>query len=468
MASRKRPTGITSEAYDNLNTTFREPEEIEDEGSWSEDGTSFLPEDDGLGDITDPYDTKAIEIYRKAKGLSGVGRIGVPNRKFENIVENLEGFKVPSLSKSRVSSKYKQDFIDMIINGNCRIKYIPAAAKRDTAIEYCLKHTDENGIPKYRVLQTNTTDLFGNKITDLNGDKVDDIVLVNKKGVPVIVNGYQLVQASPYKKVWAAQFNSRELREANPFNIWLAEQFQKSVDKVDWEKGIYQVAPTEQMSKAMLGYGALGLPKARVSKRLSPRSYWTSAFKHIWDIFWIRFKAVKILQKATNFLAVSNFVYSTLFDIPALRAIMKQEHKTFKYDAWSLYKSTYKSKYNDVVKESLTEYVTKIIPANVNKNSAEWDEPFKALIAEVEYAVFNIGLHTEPSNTAKLQKYMNGIAFGGKERAKAYRDAFMQHINEYLEKELYNGMGYMEFKAANNKAKDERKAKAGAFMLKSE
>ena len=102
----------------------------------------------------------------------------------------------------------------------------------------------------------------------------------------------------------------------------------------------------------------------------------------------------------------------------------------------------------------------------MNKNSTEWSEEFKALIDEVEYAVFNIGLHTKTSDTDKLQKYMNGIAFGGKERVKAFRDTFMKHINEYLEREIYNGMGYMQFKDANNRAKEERKAKANDFMLK--
>ena len=116
----------------------------------------------------------------------------------ETIKEKLKRFKNLNISGTHDTTFYKRNFLDIIINGNFRVKYIAAAAKRDTAERYSRTHLDEDGKPKYRLLPKNAIDPNNKAITDLNGDKVDDIVLVDKKGVPVIVNGYKLVYASPY------------------------------------------------------------------------------------------------------------------------------------------------------------------------------------------------------------------------------------------------------------------------------
>ena len=98
---------------------------------------------------------------------------GIRKDKDYNLVHNtINKLKKTNLSKVHDASKYKQDFLDLIINGNYRVKYIPAAARRDTVREYCKNHLDADGIPLYRLLATNATDPLGNSITDLNGDRL--------------------------------------------------------------------------------------------------------------------------------------------------------------------------------------------------------------------------------------------------------------------------------------------------------
>ena len=225
------------------------------------------------------------ELRGKKKHYVKPSRAG---KTFTTIDEKIKEFDVDDIrEKQEVDiSKHRKHFLDLIINGNFRIKYIPNAATRDLAEEYAEHHLDENGLPSYRVLPTNATDPLGQKITDLNGDRVEDIVLVDRKGTPVIVNGYKLVQASPYKKVWATKFNTRAARKEKPFNDWLYEQFNKNITNVDWNEGKWNTLASEEMNTLISAYQGVGLPKPRIGKRLSPQSFWSSVFSHMWKLFW--------------------------------------------------------------------------------------------------------------------------------------------------------------------------------------
>ena len=122
------------------------------------------------------------------------------NKNYDIIKQALEDFKIPKLSRD--VNTYRRYFLDIIINGNFRVKYIPSCASRESAENYCRKRLDEDGVPSYRLLPAKQSDPKGVAITDINGDKVDDIVIVDRMGFPIIVNGYKLVRASPYKKVY--------------------------------------------------------------------------------------------------------------------------------------------------------------------------------------------------------------------------------------------------------------------------
>ena len=129
------------------------------------------------GDEFDDYirngQRKRLTGRREGKDMKRVNKVLQDDFEQENFIIPKQGGKS--------ISKFREMLIDMIINGNYRIKYIPNAAARDTAEIYCENSVDENGKPRYRLIPTNAKDPLGNDITDLNGDGVDDIVIVDKE-----------------------------------------------------------------------------------------------------------------------------------------------------------------------------------------------------------------------------------------------------------------------------------------------
>ena len=138
------------------------------------------------------------------------------------------------------TSEFRDSLWNILINGNYRVKFSPKCATRTGAKEYCKRKFDGNGYPLYRLIPPNDTDDFNNQICDLNDDKVDDVVIVDKSGRPVIINGYKLVKASPYKKIWQEE-RARKGGKILPFNYCLQKKFDLAhtwdYSKEVWEKG---------------------------------------------------------------------------------------------------------------------------------------------------------------------------------------------------------------------------------------
>ena len=105
-------------------------EEDEDEFNKTIDGfdTTF----NGDGDINDDDINKLFSIKR---------RTGVrANKNYDLIKQALEDFKIPKLSRD--INSYRRYFLDIIINGNFRVKYIPSCASRESAENYCTAKRD--------------------------------------------------------------------------------------------------------------------------------------------------------------------------------------------------------------------------------------------------------------------------------------------------------------------------------------
>ena len=323
----------------------------------------------GIGKYDEEFEEPADETIFKGdmKQFAMPKRKSVPskgrqNREFKNILENLEKYNNLTLPKAANSSinmnKFMQLFMHLIINGNYRIKYISQAATRLGALAYESSHLDENGIPKYRLLPTNSKDPLDNDITDLNGDQVDDVILVDKNGIPSIINGYKLVFASPYKKVWLYSHSTKEERLREPFNVWMNNQFNKSMDplKIDWEEGKYKLKPTEDMKKLTTAYVNLGLGKPKVSKRLSINGYWSSLFSHLWKVLWNdTYYNLPLIKSLFKYLEIANAAFAIIFDIPAKQQYEenKADGKKISYEQWLVIKKHPSSGYKEFIYEKL-------------------------------------------------------------------------------------------------------------------
>ena len=84
----------------------------------------------GDGDINEDYINKLFSIKRK----NGTR----PNKTYDKIKEALEDFKIPKLSRD--INTYRRYFLDIIINGNFRVKYIPLILSLMETLELNIFH----------------------------------------------------------------------------------------------------------------------------------------------------------------------------------------------------------------------------------------------------------------------------------------------------------------------------------------
>ena len=405
------------------------------------------------------------------------------NRDAKDIPDKLKkSFKIAKLSGEGDVSFYNQQLLDIIINGNFRIKYIPNAATRDLAQEYAYNHVDDSGQPRYRLLPPNTKDPNGVAITDLNGDLVDDIVLVDKRGVPRIVNGYKIVRASPYKKVWKSKYKSREARKETPFNVWLAAQFQKSIDNVDWAKGEYKLKETEEMQKYTDHYTKLGLGKPRISKRLSPSSYWASIFSYLWKFFWeVAYPGYKSVIRLLNYLGVSNAMYIIVVDLGVKREIETKDFggKLLTYPAWANYKRDHKAAYNEragpkVVKIG-TDYIDPIIDIKTgeikvenleksNKTHAAFIRLIERLFLLVFVEILMLG--EKPGQEAIQELIQEQVLSATPKELKENKAYYTKRLTAIVDKLYGSGSKYAAYKEQYKQQQLERKNDVYRYDIK--
>lgn len=416
------------------------------------------------------------------------------NKGYNNIKEALDDFKIPKLSRD--VNTYRRYFLDIIINGNFRVKYISSCAARDTAENYCKKRLDEDGVPSYRLLPPNSQDPNNVLITDINGDKVDDVVIVDRMGFPVIVNGYKLVRASPYKKVYLTTHPSKESRKKEPFNEWVEKQMGKlSIDeidqlenKIDWRSGKRtDIEPNATMKKYIEHYTDIGLGKPRVKKSISPNGLFASAFSRVWKYFWnhTEFVKVKKLTSYINFLKICNSVFLRLVELPVANE---------KFDgSYVKYMNAKNGIHKGEVNEALGKKVVAIIKDGIQKvfdedgtlkvdNPGEFTRSTQHLIANLSgiSLVFGLGLNNDFGMFDRLYdidnqkigsstmintiitKYKNELlkpSVSATDR-KRYKDMINDRINRCIDKIWLGDKGlYLKLLERNKKRREDKEDK---------
>ena len=348
-------------------------------------------------------------------------------------------------------TEYYKHFTDILINGNLRFKFIPKCSTRKGATQYCASKFDDRGYPKYRLIEANARDPFGNAICDLNGDKVDDIIICDKRGVPVIVNGYRLVRADPYKKTWKGMYAKGKTKLG--FNEWLAEQFAIKKDwsnfsEEDWKRGKLDWDLTDAKPKAQTAYNhfvSVGLGKPRLNTRLNPRALWSSLFsKFIWKnaIFSFRqsYADYTNIPNIFSYLKIVNAAYIILIEIPTMEKLRVNKD----YVAWVRYKNDNKSAINGELGKLVQAYYT-TLAQEVQSNTESQSNSAHTKISSVVIKIIKACSFID-TNKAEAQNLNTALEDASTEELKYYKQHANQEIDNYLENKISGYLAYVSTK----------------------
>ena len=406
-------------------------------------------------DMTDDDNDYGTINPKRKQGSSGRRA----NRQWDSIADRFDpkGYNFTAIPQKqaltdRQLSVFKQYLADMIINGNLRIKFSPKCATRKGAEMYCQTKMDEDGYPKYRLIKPNSTDFFGNEIYDVNGDRVDDVIICDKKGNPVIINGYKLVQASPYKKVWANEKASGKTPLS--FNEWLEVKFHTTKDwsqinENDWDRGkiAWDLSKAEENARtAYAGYSSLGLGKPKLNTRLSARALWSKVFStYIWEAVKLTFvdrnQQLSGLVKLVDYLKVSNAMYNITIEWTAADEINCQDWIT-----WVNYKNSHPKEANKMMGVAVQKLYAQLDQEDRSNTAGQTTSQHTKLInAAVKMIVdgFNI---TKDGNTARQIAARVESGSAPVAEIKAYKDSFKANIDSDLTKVIPGFKQYLQSK----------------------
>lgn len=437
--------------------------QIDDNSNENVDTDSLFNED--LPEINQNHDDDKELIFKSRS--SGV-RDG---KDMKTVNEALSNKKYVMNNKTTTTlSTYRNNLWDILINGNYRVKFSPKCSTRTGAKAYCNKKYDDSGYPMYRLLPPNgSKDPFGNDICDLNGDKVDDIVIVDKAGKPVIVNGYKLVKASPYKKIWKETVASGKTDA--PFNIWLQTQFETTRDwnysREQWETGKFDYdinrINNEQAKKAYKEYSELGLGKPKIRTNITARGLWSSIFSKIWKLalcdMFDEQKELAPLRVIFNYMKVCNAVFIKRYETQ----LMAKYDCTGKWMKWVNYKRNHSKAVNAelgfmVQEDYNTNKMREVIPLNADIKSNVNLQNYQEIVAIIDVIkeVIENGLNLTEENLPQFKALSKQIENGvlEKSKLKKYKDTFKDRVDRYICSIAGNGYDTYRKQVEANKTKN--------------
>lgn len=375
------------------------------------------------------------------------------------------------------SSEFRDSLWNILINGNYRVKFSPKCSTRTGASEYCKKKFDENGYPLYRLIPPNTRDDFENEICDLNGDKVDDIVIVDKSGRPVIINGYKLVKASPYKKIWQEE-RAQNRGNILPFNVWLQKTFDLAhtwdYQKEVWDKGTrdwnINNVQDENAKRAYQTYIDAGVGKPKLNKRITARGLWSSIFNRIWlialETIFAQHAELKPLKPIFNYMKVSNAIFIKFYELPA----MANHDCEGKWMKWISYKNLHPKEVNAEIgmqiQEEYNREIKAILPLDGSISSQEInpDSRLGELVTTTITVILAEGMNATDENMEQLKQFGTAIANNQVDKyvINNSKEEFKTNIDEYVDSIV--GGNYMKYKQIREADKLKNIEKVGDYI----
>ena len=391
------------------------------------------------------------------------------NKDMKTVKTALQSYSFQNNEIKRNISEFKENLWDLLINGNYRVKFSPKCATRAGAKAYCARKFDNTGYPLYRLIPPNDTDFYGNPICDLNGDKVDDVIIVDKQGKPAIVNGYKLVKADPYKKMWLA-IRDKDPR-VEPFNIWLQRKFElnrtwdyspeqwaagRFADRIDLES---IKKKDEATADAYNYYSENKIGKPRLSKRITARGLWSSIFSKVWKIALCQlfldtnsaYNGMEPLRKILNYMKVCTAIFIETYEVPLMKEL-KFENRWF---AWVNYKNEHSKEINsklgqkiqklyngyyDEEKQKQIQGFKEVIPLDEPMREGIQIEPdtnLYILLDNAKYIIINVGLNiTSLETLTEWKKFAKRMVNGNisKKQITQLKDMFKKRVDNYIDK----------------------------------
>lgn len=379
------------------------------------------------------------------------------------------------------TSEFRDSLWNILINGNYRVKFSPKCATRTGAKEYCKRKFDGNGYPLYRLIPPNTTDDFDNQICDLNGDSVDDVVIVDKSGRPVIINGYKLVKASPYKKIWLEE---RAQNKGNilPFNYWLQKKFDLAhtwdYTKEVWDKGerdwdISKVKD-ENAKKAYQTYIDAGVGKPKLNKRITARGLWSSIFNRIWtlalELIFDKDSELKALKPIFNYMKVSNAMFIKFYELTA----MEKHDCANKWMKWISYKNLHPKEVNAeiglAIQQDYNGEIKAILPLNGaivgGKDNIDPNSKLGGMITETIRTILAEGLNATDENMDNIKQFASAVASGqvSKTVINQNKEEFKTNIDEYVDTLV--GGNYIKYKQIREEDRQKNVEKVDSYITR--
>ena len=174
------------------------------------DNLNFLP-DNKLNQMTTKptvYPSQVLDNYRN-KYYNGLNHLNYAQRNLGNDLDKIHAYSAfynergspfPKKEKKQKIGKFGMDQLtEIVLNLNQDVKQIKDAQSLAGARAWVQKHGPE---------------LYHVEDTDINGDNIPDIIVKNKEGHNVIVNGYTTGESTyPYRYSYYTQFPTSDARK---------------------------------------------------------------------------------------------------------------------------------------------------------------------------------------------------------------------------------------------------------------
>ena len=365
-------------------------------------------------------------------------------------------------------SKYRGELFDILINGNYRVKFSPKCATRDGAEAYCKKRFDKNGYPLYRLVPArhDTKDPLGNPICDLNGDRVEDIVIVDTRGKPVIINGYRLVKADPYKKLWQTERIAGKTNDS--FEVWLKNLMGAKrtweYTPEQWNEGKFKPEIDKKLEKVINSYQSVGLSKPKISTKITARGLWSSIFSKIWQtVLYNIFTNEEHKNLEPLKCLFSYFKVCTAIFIARYESKVMKDHERNDWSDWVKYKKLHPKSVNAelgvMIQKEYNESIKATMPVDGEINSdGEISGVLQEILEQTNDLIFKTGLGFTEDKKDQYAQLAQAIIENKVSTAtkKQLQDKFGENIDAWIDSQVGGNYTTIKglYKAAHKGAGD--------------